>query len=163
MPAQNKGDRVLRLWLFQGFAVMNTNKIKAFMLAASVLFLLACGEPQSSDTADAGPAALTVVETMLANMGVLKQPDGLALQQLVSIWAEWHKYDQYLQNNPDTLEVLDNNGMIREIKLHPYVKQRSKCSDQLDKHLANFGLTPSSRSRISLDPKDKKKKTGKIT
>lgn len=71
MPAQNKGDRVLRLWLFQGFAVMNTNKIKAFMLAASVLFLLACGEPQSSDTADAGPAALTVVETMLANMGGL--------------------------------------------------------------------------------------------
>lgn len=105
----------------------------------------------------------TMLEPMLANMGVLKQPDGLALQQLVSIWAEWHKYDQYLQNNPDTLEVLDNNGMIREIKLHPYVKQRSKCSDQLDKHLANFGLTPSSRSRISLDPKDKKKKTGKIT
>ncbi len=50
---------------------MNTHKIKTFLLATSILFLLACNEQQASDTADAGPAARTIVETMLSNMGGL--------------------------------------------------------------------------------------------
>lgn len=97
-----------------------------------------------------------VLEPMLWGMGVLKQPDGLALQQLVSTWAEWRKYDEYLQSNPDTFEVLGPTGDVREIKLHPYVKLRMKCSDQLDRMFANFGLTPSSRSRIVVDKKETK-------
>ncbi|MDC1528022.1 MBL fold metallo-hydrolase [Gammaproteobacteria bacterium] len=62
---------MLRLLSFQSFAMINTEKIKTFLLATSLLFLFACNEQQTSDTADTGPAARTVVETMLANMGGL--------------------------------------------------------------------------------------------
>lgn len=92
-----------------------------------------------------------IYEPILYNMGVLTEVDGVAFEQLCKIYQQWKKYDDYLRRRGELQKVRDSKGRIREYKLHPYVKLRRDAQAQLDRCLANFGMTPSARSRISVD------------
>lgn len=90
-------------------------------------------------------------EPMLWNMGVLTEIDGLAFEQLCKIYQQWKKYDDYLRRRGELIRIKDKKGRIKDYKIHPYVRLRRDAQAQLDKCLANFGLSPSARSRINLD------------
>lgn len=90
-----------------------------------------------------------IYEPMLWNMGVLTEVDGLAFEQLCKIYQQWKKYDDYLRRRGELIRIKDKKGRIKDYKTHPYVKMRKDAQAQLDRCLANFGLNPSARTRIS--------------
>lgn len=110
-------------------------------------------------------------EPILFNLGVLTQVDGLALEQLCKVYADWVKYDRYLKKKGnDIIEIRgkakegQKQGPLISCRLHPYVKLKIKAQEQLNRLLANFGMTPADRSRIKIDKGKKDKgKNRKIT
>ena len=92
-----------------------------------------------------------VYEPILWNMGVLTEVDGLAFEQLCKIYQQWKTYDDYLRKQGELIKIIDKNRKIKEYKLHPYVRLRRDAQTQLDRAMANFGMTPSARSRINID------------
>ncbi len=84
----------------------------------------------------------------LARAGVLTEMDRSALIGLCEMWARWREAEG----------ILDKEGLIRDGRRHPASTIAAKCYDQWRAMLAEFGLTPSSRSRVSAVPVAQPKK-----
>jgi len=102
-------------------------------------------------------------EPILYNLGVLTEIDGLAFEQLCIVYADWVKYKKYLKAKGELIKVYDKHRRIVDYKVHPYAKLKVKAQEQLNRLLANFGMTPADRSRIVVDNKKKKGGAKKIT
>lgn len=111
-----------------------------------------CLPPVPPDLKGVAMEVWQTYEPILFRLGILTEIDGLAFEQLCKIYAQWKKYDQYLTKNGELQIIRYENKRIKERRLHPYVKLRQKAQEQLSRALADFGLNPSARSRISAEP-----------
>ncbi len=84
----------------------------------------------------------------LSVLGVLAQIDRAALAAYCQVWARWAKAEGKLKQDGEC--VLTKQG--NEIQ-NPYLSIANKCLKQMREYLVEFGMTPSSRSRISGAPK----------
>ncbi len=80
----------------------------------------------------------------LSVLGVLARIDRAALAAYCQVWARWAKAEDKL--NQDGEVTLTEKG--NEIQ-NPYLAIANKCLKQMREYLIEFGMTPSSRSRIS--------------
>ena len=102
---------------------------------------------------------------VLAEMGVLTKADALALEQLCELYSEYLELrDSLWKPNPPnkgkkyttTYEsVTDKGGKV--YKEYPQVKTIADLRKQIISILTEFGLTPASRSNVSMLPGSKKK------
>ena len=103
-----------------------------------------------------------VMARLLTTMGVLTQVDLTALEVLCVVYGRWRNAEDYLAEHG-----LHTYGGVGGVSLiaSPYVKISADCSVQLRAWLLEFGLTPSSRSRVSVasvqvkeGPRDREKR-----
>lgn len=88
----------------------------------------------------------------LEGMGVLAQIDENALARYCTLWARWRESEDSLARTGPTVELFDGEGNVRYVQQRPEVAIAATLSGQLTKIEAEFGMTPSSRSRIEVAP-----------
>lgn len=98
----------------------------------------------------------------LEEMAVLSKIDALALARYCVLWTQWVKATKFVQRHGPTYPLKDGNGRVKCFAQFPEVALMHKLSTALSRLEAEFGLTPSARTRINvpitpgpaIDPKD---------
>lgn len=94
----------------------------------------------------------------LADIGVLCAVDRCALAGYCVAWSRWVKAELALQESeldPDgglVLQGKEGGGLYQ----HPMLAVANKAMDQLHKFASEFGMTPSSRTRVKVNPAQEK-------
>ena len=85
----------------------------------------------------------TEMAEMLARHGVMTELDNGALARYVVIWRRWIEAEQEVKRRGHVVKTSNDN-----IIQNPFLAVANKCLAQMHQIEAEFGLTPSSRSRI---------------
>lgn len=86
----------------------------------------------------------------LENLGLLTSIDGEAFAAACQCWKTYVDCQRYLKKNGLTYLYTNTLGATNEVE-RPQVKIGQKALDQFRGFCAEFGLTPSSRSRIEIN------------
>jgi P27 family predicted phage terminase small subunit len=91
----------------------------------------------------------------LERMGLLTSADWAQFAQYCQVWARWIDAEEKLVANGSVMELYNEHGDLKYSQISPWVTIAHKALERLQKLGAEFGLTPSARSRLSIDkPKD---------
>jgi P27 family predicted phage terminase small subunit len=90
----------------------------------------------------------------LEAMGVLREVDANALGRYCVLWGRWRAAEDFLQKNGSVYTLKDEAGKVRAVMQFPQVSIAHKLALALARLEAEFGMTPSSRSRIQALPRD---------
>ena len=120
-------------------------------------------EPQSASSAPRCPAwldeqakaAWRQLVPQLQAMRVLTKIDGNALTRYCRFWSRWRTAEEFITKNGDVYPLKDENGRIKCLMPFPQVSIANKLAQQLTRLEQEFGLTPSARTRIVVQPTDK--------
>lgn len=82
----------------------------------------------------------------LHKYGILSDLDGLAFERVVSLAARIVRYEQEIAVEEETYTA--DNGLK---KANPKVAMLERAESALLRYLSEFGMTPASRSRISMN------------
>jgi P27 family predicted phage terminase small subunit len=105
--------------------------------------------PKPGHLTENASAAWDRVAPELHAMGLLTVIDGLALELLVCAYDDWREAHVEVASEGATYETESQSG--RMVRAHPQVAIRSDAWRRVKSILAEFGLTPSSRSRINVE------------
>lgn len=114
-------------------------------------------EPQPSGGIPSRPAHLhgaaaiewNRVVKELQEMGVLTRIDRAVLASYCVAYGHWVDAEQHLQEEGAVIETTFGNKVQ-----NPYLQISKRSMDQMVKFAAEFGMTPSSRSRVKTEPPD---------
>lgn len=93
----------------------------------------------------------------LAEMKLLVKADRAAIVLCCSAWAMYVKACNKLEKEGEVI-VSDKGGMYQ----NPWVAIRNRSMEQVHKFYAEFGLTPSSRTRVKVDMPDEENEMAKF-
>jgi P27 family predicted phage terminase small subunit len=85
-------------------------------------------------------------------MGVLSAIDADALAAYCQAYARWQAAEEFLAKHGDTYPVRDENGRVRFVRQFPQVTTARTLLNTLRAFQQEFGMTPSSRTRIEVSP-----------
>ncbi len=120
------------------------------------------GVPECPDWLDdEAKAAWHDVAPMLESMGVLTRVDGHALARYCRLWSRWRKAEAFIAEKGDMYPLRDENGSVKYFHQWPQVAIANKLAQQLTKLEAEFGMTPSSRARLAVNPSGTVDRDGK--
>ena len=108
-------------------------------------------EPMPSVCAPAPPAQLedrarrkfTEIAEMLARCGVMTELDAGALARYAVIWCRWVDAEAEIKRRGPVVKT-EGGNVIHS----PFLSVANRCHAQLTQLESEFGLTPSSRSRV---------------
>lgn len=115
------------------------------------------GEALRKDTRGGLPGGLSddaarcwrIVAALLARAGRSEKADELALYLLAVAWGEWHECDATIRDEGLQVERPVGKDGATMLVPHPLLGQRSTAWKDTRTMLAEFGLTPSGRSRLA--------------
>ncbi len=87
---------------------------------------------------------------LLREMGVLTRADTDALTVYCETWARWRRAVEFLEKNGDVYTLKDDNGDPKCVVQWPQVAIARNLIGVLNRFQAEFGLTPSARTRIDV-------------
>jgi P27 family predicted phage terminase small subunit len=87
------------------------------------------------------------VGSELSRLGLLTSIDRAALAAYCSAWSRWISAEQSISKFGAVIKSPKSNFPIQ----NPYVGIANTAMDQMRKFLVEFGMTPSSRSRLNVD------------
>ena len=90
------------------------------------------------------------VAPVLAGMRVLTVADTETLARYCALWEQWKKNYDIVRKGADVLLLRDDAGAVRYMQSTPYATQMTKLAEKLLRIEQEFGLTPSSRSQITI-------------
>jgi len=90
-------------------------------------------------------AKFTEMAELLARHGVMTELDIGALARYVVIWRRWIEAEGEVKRRGPVVKTSNDN-----IIQNPFLSVANKCLAQMHQIEAEFGLTPSSRSRIRM-------------
>lgn len=100
--------------------------------------------PHPPEHLDAEAAAkFADMATLLARHGVMTELDAGALARYVVIWRRWLDAEAEVKRRGPVVKTSNDN-----IIQNPFLAVANKCLAQMGQIESEFGLTPSSRSRI---------------
>ena len=113
------------------------------------------GEPRPKTATTRAPAGLsrlarkhwTLVAKQLADARILTELDKPALMLYCEAWARWREATTEVEKGGMLIKA--QNGFDMQ---NPYLAIANKAADQMHKMMSEFGMTPSSRSRVQVDP-----------
>jgi|YelNatPaOPRAMG01_1025707.scaffolds.fasta_scaffold40066_4 P27 family predicted phage terminase small subunit len=95
-------------------------------------------------------AKFAVMAEMLARYGVMTELDAGALSRYVVVWCRWIDAEAEIKRRGPVVKTEGGN-----IIQNPFLAVANKCLLQMAQLESEFGLTPSSRSRIRMaEPAD---------
>jgi len=93
---------------------------------------------------------------VLELMQVVTLADRAALSAIADVWSELSAYRSEIELHGLTIEGVDNQGN-KKLKANPAVAMRADAWRRLMSGLQQFGLTPSSRTKVAAIKKMEKK------
>ena len=87
------------------------------------------------------------VVALLDRMGVLTEADAMALEQLCEAYADWRDARETIEAAGAYYETVNQAGGTM-IRAHPAVSIRNDAARRVQSLMAEFGMTPSSRSKV---------------
>jgi P27 family predicted phage terminase small subunit len=87
---------------------------------------------------------------MLQKMGVLSRIDTNALIRYCTFWSHWRRAEAFIAKHGDVYPLKDGNGRIKCMAQFPQVSIAHKLGMLLTRMEAEFGMTPSARTRIAV-------------
>lgn len=91
------------------------------------------------------------LEPILNSVGLLTVADVPAFERYCVLWGRWRELEEFIKKNGQTYTVKDKSGKkVIEYKAYPHVLRAERLAQILVRLEEQFGLTPSSRSRIEL-------------
>jgi P27 family predicted phage terminase small subunit len=98
---------------------------------------------------DKAKSAWNVVAPMLAKAKVLSTADAMALELLCEAYSDYLAADKQLKDfGSNYYETKNNSGGVMH-RAHPAVAAKRDADRRIKAWLAEFGMTPSARTRIS--------------
>ena len=94
---------------------------------------------------DAAAAKFTELAELLARHGVMTELDAGALARYVVIWRRWLEAEAEVKRRGPVVKTAGGN-----IIQNPFLAVANKCLAQMGQIESEFGLTPSSRTRIRM-------------
>lgn len=88
----------------------------------------------------------------LSAMGLIGSVDANALTRYCVLWVRWRQAEDMVKKGGDTFVIRGEDNKVRTIMPSPHVAIARQLADQLGRLEAEFGMTPSSRSRIEVAP-----------
>jgi len=118
-------------------------------------------EPQPKDYKGGPPAWLSAKAVEIWNelypelsaCGMITVADVKLFAAYCEKWAEWHGYKEKIKKTSELIK--SPKGYVQQ---NPYVSMANRVFDQMIKLGSEFGMTPSSRSRVSAANKDAESK-----
>ena len=101
---------------------------------------------------DEAKAAWKQIVPKLQGMRVLTLADCNALARYCQLWSRWKKAELFIQKHGETYPLKDERGKIKCLMPFPQVAIAHKLAAQLTRLEQEFGLTPSARTRIKVEP-----------
>ena len=100
---------------------------------------------------------------LLDAMGVLTRLDGNALARYCRLWSRWRKAEAFIDKNGEMFPIRQDDGQVKYFGQWPQVAIANKLAQQLTRLEAEFGMTPSARTRIHVThrPRERADPTGK--
>lgn len=92
-----------------------------------------------------GRAQWDRIGPMLLNLGVLTEMDAIALSMLANSLGRWVKAEMEVETTGGAVLTSAEGGLYQ----NPHLSVANKAWDQLHKMLCEFGMTPSSRSKVT--------------
>jgi P27 family predicted phage terminase small subunit len=89
---------------------------------------------------------------MLLAMRVLSRIDQNALARYCTTWARWREAIDFIQKNGSVYTLKDDDGKAKCLMQFPHVGIANKLGLELGRLEAEFGLTPSARTRLETIP-----------
>ncbi|MCX5658410.1 MAG: phage terminase small subunit P27 family [Planctomycetota bacterium] len=96
-------------------------------------------------------AAWKQLAPTLGAMGCLTRIDANALARYCRLWARWRKAEAFIDKHGEVYSLKDDVGKTRCVQQWPQVAIANKLTQQLSRLEAEFGMTPSARSRIQIE------------
>jgi P27 family predicted phage terminase small subunit len=90
------------------------------------------------------------VVPILSDMRVMTVADVETIARYCALWEQWKKNYDAVKAGLDVLRFKDQNGDIKHIQVSPYASQMTKLAKDLLRIEQEFGLTPSSRSQVTI-------------
>ncbi len=87
---------------------------------------------------------------LLDDMGVITKADGNALSRYCKLLERWKRMEAFIEENGETYQTMDRDGMPAGRQVYPQVKLAHELAVQLGRLEGEFGMTPASRSRVSV-------------
>jgi P27 family predicted phage terminase small subunit len=100
-----------------------------------------------------GKKAFREMERTLRDMRLLTVADAMSLELLCAAYAEFREYDEAVKTQGSTYTTVTQTGE-RMHRAFPEVAMRSDAWRRVKAMLTEFGLTPSSRSKVHVTPED---------
>ncbi|MFC0340793.1 phage terminase small subunit P27 family [Paracoccus niistensis] len=94
---------------------------------------------------EAAVAKVTELAELLARHGVMTELDAGALARYVVIWRRWLEAEAEVKRRGPVVKAAGGN-----IIQNPFLAVANKCLAQMGQIESEFGLTPSSRTRIRM-------------
>jgi len=111
------------------------------------------GLPDRPDWLDAdGRSAWDQIVPQLDAMGVLSRIDGNALSRYCRLWTRWRKMEDFIAERGEMYPLKDETGNVKCFQQWPQVAIASKLALLLTRMEQEFGMTPSARARLQLNP-----------
>ncbi len=88
----------------------------------------------------------------LAGMRILTHVDQDALAAYCQIYARWKAAEEFIAQHGEVYPVRDEKGNVRRMKVYPQVSIAAGLLQMLRFYQQEFGMTPSSRSRVQEIP-----------
>lgn len=124
-------------------------------------------EPEFETPAEVPPAPAFLNETARAEwdrvapelfaQGLLKNPDIAALAGYCQCFARWVEAEKFIEENGSVIVMRDDDGDIKYVQQAPQVGISNRMLEHMRKFAAEFGMTPSARSRVVKDDPNKDK------
>lgn len=95
---------------------------------------------------------------MLLERGLLTQADRDMLHNYCLAFERWQEAEHVLSNEGTTFENVDDNGNVKVMQ-RPEVNISKTYQQQMYRISCEFGLSPSSRSRVKAEPPKSKRYT----
>ena len=99
------------------------------------------------------------VAPLLEIMGVLAEIDMGVLAIYCQSFAHWKSAEEWIAENGSTFIIRDKDGQVKYIQQVPHVSLSKQARADMLKAGAEFGMTPSSRSRITVNKKQGEEKS----
>ena len=96
------------------------------------------------------------VVPLLIRMRVMTEADVETIARYCAMWEQWKKNYEIVKKNGDTLTMWEpdpkrpGKERVKYIQATPYATQMVKIADKLLRIEQEFGLTPSSRSQVTI-------------
>ena len=102
---------------------------------------------------DAGREVWDQLAPQLKASGLLTVLDVNTLARYCHTWIRWWAAEEFIAEHGSVYPLKDPKGNTRYLQQFPQVSIANKLALQLTRMEAEFGMTPSARSRIHVDPR----------